>query len=75
MAVSRLALNVFDADMGVYRDKIGALMTSLISPTRRSPDCVLQNTVNIPDQLLLQKEKQNKQHGNKHQGVFSSCTD
>lgn len=35
IAVSRLALNVFGADMGAYRDKIGALMTSLFSPTGR----------------------------------------
>lgn len=35
IAVSRLALNVFGADMGAYRDKIGALMTSLFLPTGR----------------------------------------
>lgn len=56
--VSRLALNVFVADMGAYRDKIGALTTSLISLTRQSLDYVLQNKVNITDLLLLQKKKE-----------------
>lgn len=52
------SLKCFGADMGAYHDKIGALMTSPISALRQSLDHVLQYKVNIPDWLLLQKEKQ-----------------